>query len=100
MNSFGIPFTNRTKTVGVDAECPAKKAAEFFAFASICKTNGVSEYVKGVEYSSNDCCFWIDVDDEHEFTEVGGAIDWAADRTLSQFVIFGRSEIRNGLGNS
>lgn len=97
MDSFGIKLLNRTKTYGMDAECPAHVASQFFAFAALCNAEGVAQYVRGVEYSSNDCSFWIDVDAEHEFCEIGGAIDWAADRTLSQFVIFGRSEVKGGL---
>ena len=97
MNSFGISFNNRTKTIGADAECPARASSQFISFAALCHHEGVSAYVKGVEYESNSCSFWIDVDDEHEMCDVGGTIEWAADKTLSQFIIFGRCEHKGGL---
>ena len=97
MEMYGIKLFNRAKRQeGDDA---AKTSAEFAAFASLCASIGVASYVRSVEYSSNWCGYEIDVDSEHEYNQVGGGIEWAADHTLPQFEIFGRVEHKGGLEN-
>lgn len=89
MEMYGIRFSNRTKTRGIDAEDPARANTEFAAFAALCASLGVASVIKGVEYSSNSCCYALDVDPVLERTTIGDAIEWAASRTLSQFELFG-----------
>ena len=95
METHGIKFSNRTKTS--EGEDPAQMNAQFFAFAALCASIGFAKYVRGVEYSSNWCGYSIDVAHQHEYTQVGGGIEWAANQTLPQFEIFGRVEHRGSL---
>lgn len=96
MNYHGIKFTNRAKRDGRD---PTYNYSEFIAFAALCAANGVDEHVKSVNYDDNICSFEIDVDDKHEMNDIGGAIEWCADKTLDQFIIFGRCYHKRGLDN-
>ena len=94
MIAYGIPFNNRRKPDDLDRSV---FDTQFVSFAALCESIGVAKYVKGVEYSSNHCSFDIDIDDEHQFNDIGGGVEWAADQSLSQFIIFGRCEHKGGL---
>ena len=95
MQMYGIEFSNRAKTM--DGDDPAHMNAQFAVFAAMCASLGLAQYVRGVDYSSNWCVYSIDVSPEHEHTQIGGGIEWAADQTLPQFEIFGRVEHKGGL---
>ncbi len=88
MNIAGIPFTNRIKTDNSEGQRDVN-LAQFTAFASLCAQLGVSNYVRSVEWSGNCDSFEIEVDSAHEFNDIGGAIGYAADATLGQYILFG-----------
>lgn len=90
MDMHGIRFSNRAKTS--EGDDPAMMNAQFAAFAALCESLGLASYVRNVEYTSNCCVYFIDVDETHEHTLIGFGIEWAADKTLWQFEIFGRIE--------
>ena len=96
MDMCGIYFNNRSRVQ--DGACPAREFAEFSAFAAACSAFDVAEYIDGVEFSSNNLgAYEIYVDEKHKFTDVGGCIEWIANHTLSQYLIFGRIEYKKSL---
>jgi hypothetical protein len=88
MEMYGITFTHRIK----DGESVDEKFAQFALFAALCANHDLNKFVKNVFYSSTWCGYSIDVYGAYEQTLIGGGIEWAADKTLPQFEIFGRIE--------
>jgi hypothetical protein len=95
MKIHGIEFQNRfKKSEGGDI---TEIVVGFIMFSALCESFGLSRHILGVEYSSNFDGYSINVDPSLEFSEVGGGIEYCADRTLSQYEIFGRIEHRYSL---
>lgn len=88
MNIAGIHFTNRIKKDNPDGQRDVN-LAQFTAFASLCSSLGVANYVRAVEWNGNCDSFEIEVDNAHEFNDIGGAIGYAAGATLEKYILFG-----------
>lgn len=88
MNVAGINFTNRIKTDNPEGQRDVN-LAQFTAFASLCAQLGVAAHVKSVEWNGNCDSFEIDADSANEHNDIGGAIGYAADATLGQYILFG-----------
>lgn len=86
MEMYGIKFSNRTKR-SEDGDLVERRDAEFSAFAALCASIGVSGYVREVECSSHVGFYDIQIDPDLDGTDISGKIDWAADKTLTQFAI-------------
>lgn len=88
MNIAGIRFVNRIKSDSPHGQRDVN-LAQFTAFASLCAHLGVAAHVQSVMWDGNCDSFVIDVDERNEHNEIGGAIGYAADATLDQYVLFG-----------
>lgn len=98
MNIADIPFRNRIKTDNPDWQRDLN-LSQFTAFALLCAHLGVSNYVQSVEWNGNCDSFEIEVDNDHEFNDIGGAIGYAADATLGQYFLFGICWHKGSLGD-
>ena len=86
--AFGIPFVNRIKRDNAPGQRDVNNS-EFVAFAALCASLNVAIHVRSVMWDGNIAAFDIDVDAVHEYDQLGGAIGYAADATMSQYVLFG-----------
>lgn len=96
MNAYGIQFNHRR--AGDTREFVARDFAEFTAFAALLHRFEVSQSVRSVFYDTSIQAFVIDVDPSLEFTDDAGCIDFCADLTLSQYMLFGRCNHKGDLG--
>jgi hypothetical protein len=95
MQAYGIEFSNRAKQS--EGDDPEWFEQQFRAFAFMCWVSAVAGFVNSVDYTSNTGTFHIDVDEEHKFTDVGGVIDFCANKTLCQYEIFGMVQHKDDL---
>ncbi len=89
MNLYGVEFCNRIKSDTPNGQ-RERNLAEFAMFAAMCAAFGVAHYVSRVEWNGNIDAFEIETTPIHEHNDIGGAIGFAADCTLSQYVLYDR----------